>query len=560
MLICRQNFVTCYRKCLSSVVIRKYSSVATGERILKSSAPKIEDLQRGNLVNTIFKNVDKYWSRTAIECPESELSFTFSEIADQVSRWSGFLKEFGVTPKDTVTIVAPNCIQFAPLFLGTVSLGIPFSPINAKYTPSELKRMLDITQSKFIIYSKDVEENISLTLKEDINKYHLFCIGKSSKLKAHNVEDILYGKQSVYRLQPSEIVGEETCYIPFSSGTTGTPKAVELSHNALSASMLILTNSYHNLTWQPRGQEQNILLGMLPFFHIFGAFGILSYGLLTGAKMIIVPTFSAEAFVTGIPKHKISLLHVVPSLINLLNNTPNSTADSLKSVHTVFVAAAPLLTAYVDAFKEKVQRDIDILEGYGLTETMITHLIPRKYKHALGCGKLMSNSEAKVISSETGETLGPNQTGEICLRTPSIMKGYLNNIKATNEMIRNGWVHTGDIGYYDEKEFFHIIDRTKDLIKYQGLQVSPSEIETEIQKHPLVAECSVIGKADDKYGELPFAFIIPKQEISADEIHKFLEDKLSSHKQLKGGIKFVDSLPKSETGKILRRKLREIII
>ncbi|KAB7494104.1 Luciferin 4-monooxygenase [Armadillidium nasatum] len=383
MLICRQNFVRCYRKCLSSDVIsRKYSSATTEERILKSSAPKIEDLQRGNFVNTIFKNVDKYWSRTAIECPESKLSFTFSEIADQVSRWSGFLKEFGVTPKDVVTIVAPNC---------------------------ELKRMLDISQSKFIIYSKDVEENISLALKEDINKYHLFCIGKSSKLKAHNVEDILYGKQSVSRLQPSEIVGEETCYIPFSR------------------------------------QEQNIIMGMLPFFHIFGAFGILSYGLLTGAKTIIVPTFSAEAFVTGIPKHK-------------------------------------------------------------------------------------------------------------------IMKGYLNNIKATNEMIRNGWAHTGDIGYYDEKEFFYIIDRTKDLIKYQGMQISPSEIETEIQKHPLVAECSVIGKPDDKYGELPFAFIIPKQEISADEIHKFLEDKLSSHKQLKGGIKFVDSLPKSETGKILRKKLREIII
>ncbi|KAL7631947.1 UNVERIFIED_CONTAM: hypothetical protein RMT77_017737 [Armadillidium vulgare] len=191
-----------------------------------------------------------------------------------------------------------------------------------------------------------------------------------------------------------------------------------------------------------------------------------------------------------------------------------------------------------------------------MTEIVVSTVMPRNCKNLSGCGRLLSNVKAKIICPETGETLGPNQKGEICIKSPTVMKGYLNDQRATNDILKNGWIHTGDIGHYDEGEYFFVTDRLKDLLKVDGRQVSPTEIENELLKHPLVEECSVIGKPDPKHGELPLAFVVPKEEVSEAELHNFLKDKLVEYKQLKGGIKYVDSLPKSKIGKILKRELR----
>ncbi|RXG52957.1 4-coumarate--CoA ligase-like 6, partial [Armadillidium vulgare] len=194
-----------------------------------------------------------------------------------------------------------------------------------------------------------------------------------------------------------------------------------------------------------------------------------------------------------------------------------------------------------------------------MTEALSAIAMPRNCKNYEGCGRLLSNVEAKIICTETGETLGPNQPGEMCLKSPMIMKGYFNNQEATSNTLKNGWFLTGDIGYYDEEEFFYVTDRIKNIIKVDCCQVSTNEIENELQKHPLVEECSVIGKPDSEHGEVPLAFVIAKEEVSEEELQNFMKDKLSDFKQLKGGIKFVQSLPKSENEKILKRELKLMI-
>ncbi|RXG61152.1 4-coumarate--CoA ligase-like 1 [Armadillidium vulgare] len=191
-----------------------------------------------------------------------------------------------------------------------------------------------------------------------------------------------------------------------------------------------------------------------------------------------------------------------------------------------------------------------------MTETLIATAMPRNCKDFQGSGRLLSNVQGKIICIETGESLGPNQTGEICIKSPAVMKGYFNNQEETDNTLKNGWIHSGDIGYYDEDEFFYVTDRLKNMIKVDDCQVYPSEIENELQKHPLVEECCVIGKPDLEHGEVPLAFVVTKEEVSEDELQDYIKDKLSEFKQLKGGIKFVECLPKSDNGKILKRELK----
>ncbi|RXG72503.1 4-coumarate--CoA ligase-like 2 [Armadillidium vulgare] len=252
----------------------------------------------------------------------------------------------------------------------------------------------------------------------------------------------------------------------------------------------------------------------------------------------------------------VTCLIVIPTLLNILNMSPKCTEETIRSLNTVFCGGDPIPRSSIEAFRKKFKLNIDILEAYAMTETLVVSAMPRNCKNFEGCGRLLSNVEAKIICTETGETLGPNQTGEIYIKTPSVMKGYFNNREATYKAFQNGWLRTGDIGYFDENEFLFVTDRLKNMIKVHGCQVSPSEIENELQKHPLVEECCVIGKPDLKHGNLPLAFVIAKEKVSEEELQNFMKDKLSEFKQLTGGIKFVESLPKSGDGKILKRELK----
>ncbi|KAL7639172.1 UNVERIFIED_CONTAM: hypothetical protein RMT77_010706 [Armadillidium vulgare] len=528
------------------------------EKIIKSPGVPLT-VPEGSFLKTLFKDANKWMTKHAIECCESGVTYTYSELLDQIKNWSEFLKSLDLDHQDSVTIISPNCLQYVPILLGTISLGIPVLPLKIKLSPDEMRRMILNIGSKFIVFSREIEETISLALKEDISKFQLFCIGNPLKLKAQNVDHILYMSEFISLSLPSQINGEETALILFSSGTTATPKPIEISHNALSNFLYSFYNPYHDLSWQPKGLEQSIYMGMFPYFsHISGIF-MLSIGLFVGGKFVIFPKYSQDAFIDGIRKYKVSHILVFLTILNSMTISPRCNEETIQSLNTLYCGGDYVPRSSIEAFRTKFNLNIDIIQIYGMTETMIVTGMPRRCKDFEGCGRLLSNVEAKIICTVTGQTLGPKQTGEICIKSPSVMKGYFKNQEATDNTLKNGWICTGDIGYYDEEEFFYVTDRLKNIIKVDVCQVSSTEIENELQQHPLVEECCVIGKPDLEHGEVPLAFVIAKEEVSEEELQNFMKDKLSDFKQLKGGIKFVQTLPKTENGKILKRELKLMI-
>jgi len=339
--------------------------------------------------------------------------------------------------------------------------------------------------------------------------------------------------------------------LPYSSGTTGLPKGVMLTHYNLVANMCQMDglDYFH---------RDDTLLCVLPLFHIYGLVVVLNMGLHLGATIVTMPRFDLEQFLGLIQKYRVTLSHIVPPIVLKLAKDPSVEKYDLSSLKMIFSGAAPLGP---ELSRECMQRiGCGIRQGYGMTETSpVTHSSPADpTKMKLGSiGPPAPNTECKLVDPATGAELGPNHEGEVCVRGPQNMKGYLNNPEATARTIdQNGWLHTGDIGYADEDGHFYIVDRVKELIKYKGFQVAPAELEAILLTHPAVADAAVIPCKDDEAGEVPKAFVVVKTETSPAAIMDFVAARVSPHKKIRA-VEFIDQIPKSLSGKILRRVLIE---
>jgi acyl-CoA synthetase (AMP-forming)/AMP-acid ligase II len=281
-------------------------------------------------------------------------------------------------------------------------------------------------------------------------------------------------------------------------------------------------------------------------------------GLHQGATIVLMPRFDLEQFLGLIQKHRVTLSHIVPPIVLQLAQNPIIDNYDLSSLKMIFSGAAPL---GVELSRECIERiGCGIRQGYGMTETSpVTHSSPSNPDDMkLGAvGTAAPNTECKLVDPASGEELGPNQEGELWVRGPQIMKGYLNNLEATARTIdSDGWLHTGDIGYADEDGHFFIVDRLKELIKYKGFQVAPAELEAVLLSHPAIVDAAVIPCADEEAGEVPKAFVVLKGEASAEEIMDFVAERLAPHKKIRF-VEFIAQIPKSASGKILRRVLVE---
>jgi acyl-CoA synthetase (AMP-forming)/AMP-acid ligase II len=283
---------------------------------------------------------------------------------------------------------------------------------------------------------------------------------------------------------------------------------------------------------------------------------ILNYGLYCGATIITLPRFDLEQALGTMQDYKVSIAHLVPPVVLALAKHPVVERYDLSSVKTVFSGAAPLGEQLSRECCERL--GCQIIQGYGMTETSpVTHLTTRDMSKHGSVGMCVSNTECKVVSLETGAELGPGGEGEICIRGPQVMKGYLGRPEATAQTIdAEGWLHTGDIGYADEGGFFFIVDRAKELIKYKGFQVAPAELEALLLTHPAVADTAVIPSPDDEAGEVPKAFVVLRQgrEAAPEELMSFVAERVAPHKKVRL-VEFIDQIPKSPSGKILRRVL-----
>jgi acyl-CoA synthetase (AMP-forming)/AMP-acid ligase II len=306
---------------------------------------------------------------------------------------------------------------------------------------------------------------------------------------------------------------------------------------------------------QPLG-EGEVTIGVLPFFHIYALTVVLNRGLANGATIVTMPRFEMESFLELIQRHRATQLYLAPPVILGLANSPLVDRFDVSSVRSIMVGAAPLDAALAQRCGERI--GCEVMQGYGLTETSpVTHLTPRGRNKPGSIGPPVANTEAIVVDLASGNPLGPGEPGEIWVRGPQVMKGYLGKTAATADAFaRDGWLRTGDIAFADGDGYFTIVDRVKELIKYKGFQVPPAELEGVLVSHPSVADAAVIGVPDQEAGEVPKAYVVLKGEAKADELIAYVAERVAPYKKIRF-VEVIDQIPKSASGKILRRVLME---
>ena len=518
--------------------------------IIKSPSPSVE-IPDISWPEYFFKRIEPYHKQIALIDGDSGRQVNYDELKKNIYLVARSLQKKGYKKGDVFAIYAPNIIEYIYVFQSVMLIGGVITTANPLYTAGELELQLQHSKAICLFTTADLLEKVNPILQAtSVDEVFVFNNGD-----ADNSFDLLLQDNKDTELQPVSIDARtDIAILPYSSGTTGLPKGVMLSHRNLVAHNIQI-EAQQDVTYP--GTEDN-MIAVLPFFHIYGITVIMNLGLCNGTSLIIVNGFKPEQFLGLIQQHRITTAYLVPPIILFLANHPLVSNFDMSSLQYIMSGAAPIGSEQLQAVSKRIRCTVH--QGYGLTETSPVvikepDLLTSTKQGTVGV--LMPNTEAMIIDTETGEPLRFNQTGELLLRGPQIMTGYLNNSQATAATIdADGWLHSGDIARVDEDGYFYIVDRLKELIKCKGYPVAPAELEALLLTHPAIVDAAVVPKADAKAGEVPKAFIVLKQEISADEIIAWTEDKVASYKQIKA-IEFIDQIPKSPSGKILRWVLRD---
>lgn len=502
------------------------------------------------LTTFVFQSVKERGDKPALIDGSSGRVITYSQLVDSVARVASSLAKRGFKKGEVFGILSPNLPEYAIVFHAVASLGGITSPVNPLYTDHEVAHQLKDAGARFLVTVPPCLEKAKAAAREaGIEELFVF-----ESAEAEGGVDGATPFSSLLESDgdfPEPVINprEDLVALPYSSGTTGLPKGVMLTHYNLVANMC-----------QMEGLEfftgNDTLICVLPLFHIYGLSVILNMGLYQGATLVTVPRFELEPFLQLLQDHGVTMAHLVPPIVLALTKQPVIENYDLSKLKTIFSGAAPLDENLTRACMKRLA--CDVRQGYGMTETSpVTHSSPADPAQVkLGSvGVPAPNTESKIVDLESGELLGPNQEGEVCVRGPQVMKGYLNRPEATAGTIdAEGWLHTGDIGYADEDGHFFIVDRAKELIKYKGFQVPPAELEALLLTHACVADAAVIPCLDDEAGEVPKAFVVLKGEASPEELMNFVAERVAPHKKIRM-LEFIDKIPKSASGKILRRLL-----
>jgi acyl-CoA synthetase (AMP-forming)/AMP-acid ligase II len=470
-------------------------------------------------------------------------TLTYGEWAESVRRVAAGLAARGFEKGDVFAIYSPNVPEYAVVFHAVSLIGGVNTTINPLYTPAEVAQQLRDCSAKYLITVPPCAER-AMEAVRDTTVREVFVFGEAPGTTPFSAL-LGDGDPPDVPINPRE----DLVALPYSSGTTGLPKGVMLTHHNLVANLVQACGVLAQ-------DEHDTILGVLPFFHIYGMTVIMNLGLYHGVTIVTMPRFDLEQCLTICEKYRVTFANVVPPIVLALAKHPLVDRFDLSRLRIVFSGAAPLGESLALAASTRLK--CAVIQGYGLTETSpVSHgkrLTAASQKLA-SIGPPAPNTECKIVDTVTGAELGPMQQGEICIRGPQVMKGYLNRPDATRAMIdADGWLHSGDIGYADADGDFFVVDRLKELIKYKGLQIAPAELEATLLTHPSVADAAVIPVADEEAGEVPKGFVVLKSEATADQIMAYVAERVAPYKKLRA-IQIVEQIPKSPSGKILRRVL-----
>ena len=520
--------------------------------LFKSPYPDV-DIPDIDLTHFFLEKTREFGDKTAVVNGTTGQSYTFTQLERAIKRAALGLYKRGFAKGDVFAIYSPNLPEYIIAFHAISLAGGTITTINPLYTPEEIHHQLVDSGAKFIItISQFLDHAQAAVLDTKVKEIFTFDGAKDSTPFAELLRE--EGDIPKIDFHPAE----DLLALPYSSGTTGFPKGVMLTHRNIVANLVQCASikNYHIVNVEDR------VIGVLPFFHIYGMVVVMNMTLIAGATIITMPRFDLVQFLELIQKYRITKTNLVPPILVALAKHPLVDQYDLSSIVELFSGAAPLSHELATEASKRLH-GCSVVQGYGLTETSpVTHVYNRSLstEQKLGSvGPAIPNTENMVVDVETGQPLGVNQQGEIWTRGPQVMKGYLNNPKATMITIDNeGWLHTGDIGYVDENGYFFIVDRLKELIKYKAYQVAPAELEALLLTHPSVADAAVIPVPDEEAGEIPKAFVVkrPGLELGEDELMAWVAEHVSPQKKIRK-VEFIDVVPKSLSGKILRRVLVE---
>ena len=513
--------------------------------IYRSPFPDIE-IPCVPLHDFLFEHVGRWPNKAALIDGPTGRTLTYTQLASAVRRTSSGLAARGFSKGDVCAIYSPNIPEYAIVFFGVAAAGGVSTTVNPTYTATELRSQLKDSGATYLVtippFLDSAREAVSGTAVKEI-----FVIGDAEGTTsfASLMSD---GTPPDVDIDPME----DLVALPYSSGTTGLPKGVMLTHHNLVAN-LAQVNAVEQTA------QTEVLIAVLPFYHIYGMTVIMAGALRVGATIVTMPRFELEEFLSLLQRYGVTTGYLVPPIVLALAKHPVVDTYDLSKMESIMSGAAPLPEPVGRACAER--NGIIVRQGYGLTETSpVTHANPRSLPIKLSSvGPAMPNTAYRVVSLETQQDVQQGELGEVWIRGPQIMKGYLHNRDATREMIDDeGWLHTGDVGRADDDGYLYVVDRVKELIKYKGLQVAPAELEAIVQSHPAVADVAVIPSPDEEAGEVPKAFVVvkPGATLAADELIAFVGTKISPQKRIRR-VEFIDAIPKVPSGKILRRQLVE---
>ncbi|XP_043695776.1 4-coumarate--CoA ligase-like 6 [Telopea speciosissima] len=541
---------------LTRISMYDWFSPETGIYTSKQKPIQLPTYPFQDVVSLIFSH--KHNGVSALIDSSSGFTIPYSKLPQMVKSIASGLYEIGISQGDVVSILLPNTIYFPIIFMGILSIGGIATAINPLSSLPEIQKQLNQCRTSFVFTSSG-----------KINEIEKMGVGVIAV--PENVDSISNSPEfsCFYKLLSSKpnlapkplIKQEDTATILFSSGTSGPSKGVVMTHRNLIASVELFVR-FEAFQYNYPASE-NVYLATLPLFHVYGL-SLFATGLLSlGTTVVVMRKFSEEEMVKAIDKYRVTHVPAVPPILrSLVRSKKRHEFPSLKQVSS---GAAPLSKSLIEDFLRNFP-NVDFIQGYGMTETTAvgTRGFNTNAIKYTSIGLLAPNMQAKVVdpissSSSSSSSMPPGKSGELWLRGPGVMKGYLNNEDATKSAIdKEGWLHTGDIAYFDHDGYIYVLDRMKEIIKYKGFQIAPADLESVLISHPDILDTAVTAGVDEIAGEIPIAFVVKRQGslISEADVKTYVAGKVAPYKKVRKVI-FTRSIPKSSAGKILRRQLKE---